>query len=281
MLKKDKKEPVFSAGRETHIHFSLWGIWRNFYVRSIVFVVCMAILLALLTTLVLRIVTRHGQTYPVPELAGMSIADAQKLAKSKKMHVVINDSVYIAHKPGGMVIEQNPKSKVRVKKDRKLFVTINALSAKRVGVPDVAGLSLRQAKATLEMQGLEVGRLSFAPDIANNNVLRQQFRGAILKEGDKLVVGSRVDLVLGKSRASVRTAAPQLIGLSLPSARSGIIEASLNAGRIRYDESVKNMTDSLEAKVYLQYPVATEESTLEVGSLVDIFLTVNSARLGQ
>jgi beta-lactam-binding protein with PASTA domain len=280
MFPEDKKNSIFSS-KKTHTRFSLWGIWRNFYLRHLVFVFCTVILLVLLVTLALRIVTRHGQTYPVPELSGMPFAEAQRLAKSKGMQVVINDSVYIAYKTRGMVIEQNPKSKARVKKDRKIFVTINALSAKRVDVPDVSGLSLRQAKATLEMHGLEVGNLSFAPDIAYNNVLRQQFRGATLRKGDKLVMGSRVDLVLGKNRSSVHTAVPQLVGLSFSSAKSSITEASLNVGQVRYDESVKNMTDSLESKVYLQYPSATDETTLEVGSTVDVFLTVNFARLGQ
>jgi beta-lactam-binding protein with PASTA domain len=195
------------------------------------------------------------------------------------MYILVNDSIFISHRPGGIVIEQNPKANTRVKKDRTIFVTINALSPKMVTVPDVTGVSLRQAKAIIEMQGLEIGRLSYASDMAFNNVLRQNFKDRPIAEGEKLVVGSRIDLVLGKNKSSVRTAVPNLTGLSAMVARSVIIEASLNTGRMFYDETVKTMTDTLEAKVYSQYPIASKESSIEVGSSVDIMLTANAARI--
>jgi beta-lactam-binding protein with PASTA domain len=253
--------------------------WRNFYFRNVVFAICTVVLVLLLITLFLRVITRHGQTYQVPEFSDMNIYDARLLAASKSMYIQVNDSVFISHRPGGIVIEQNPKANTRVKKDRTIFVTINALSPKMVTVPDVTGVSLRQAKAIIEMQGLEIGRLSYASDMAFNNVLRQNFKGKPIAEGEKLVVGSRIDLVLGKNKSSVRTAVPNLTGLSAVAARSTIIEASLNAGRMLYDETVKTMTDTLEAKVYSQYPVSSEESSIEVGSSVDIMLTTNAARI--
>lgn len=253
--------------------------WRNFYFRNVVFAICTVVLVLLLITLFLRVITRHGQTYQVPEFSDMNIYDARLLAASKSMYIQVNDSVFISHRPGGIVIEQNPKANTRVKKDRTIFVTINALSPKMVTVPDVTGVSLRQAKAIIEMQGLEIGRLSYASDMAFNNVLRQNFKGKPIAEGEKLVIGSRIDLVLGKNKSSVRTAVPNLTGLSAMVARSTIIEASLNAGRMLYDETVKTMTDTLEAKVYSQYPVASEEFSIEVGSSVDIMLTTNAARI--
>lgn len=259
----------------------LWRVWGNFYVRNIVFAVSTVVLVLLVVNLVLMIYTRHGQTFETPNFSGMLFSDAQRLAQSKKLRLTINDSVFIAHRKPGSVIEQTPKPKVRVKNNRTIFLTLNATAAKKMRMPDVVGLSLRQAKATVEMQGFEVGRLSFATDMASGNVLGQLHRGRVVQPDELLTVGSRVDLVLGKSRASERTAVPQLKGLSLISAKSNVVEAALNVGRIKYDESVKNMADSLEAKVYAQYPVASEEAEVEVGAWVDIFLTVNAARLGE
>ena len=258
-----------------------WRVWNNFYVRNVVFALSTIALLLLVVNLGLMIYTRHGHTFETPSFIGLPLQEAQRLARSKRLRIEVSDSVFIAHKKPGSVIEQNPKPRMRVKKNRNVFLTVNASSAKKVYVPDVVGLSLRQAKATIEMQGFEIGRLSFASDMASGNVLSQLYRGRIAQPDELLTVGSKIDLVLGKSRYSERTALPQLKGLSLTSAKSSIVEAALNVGRINYDESVANMVDSLEAKVYAQYPAAVEGADLEVGSSVDIYLTVNVARLGQ
>ncbi len=259
----------------------LWRLWNNFYVRHIILAAATLILLVLLVNLCLMIYTRHGKTFETPSFAGLSFTEAQQLAHREDLRVEVSDSIFLPYKKPGSVIEQNPKPKVRVKNNRTIFLTLNAITAKKARVPDVVGISLRQAKATLEMQGFEVGRLSFAPDMASSNVLKQLYRGRDLQPDEELTVGTKIDLVLGKSRESERTALPQLKGLSLSSAKGNIIEASLNVGRVRYDESVQDMTDSLEAKVYLQQPAAADDASVEVGSSVNIFLTVNPARLGQ
>ncbi|MDR2814989.1 MAG: PASTA domain-containing protein [Prevotellaceae bacterium] len=259
----------------------LWRMWDNFYVRHLLMATCVVTLALLVVSLWLMIYTRHGQTFALPNFTGLSLTDAQRLAQEKHLRIEVIDSVFIAGKQRGSVVEQNPKPKVRVKDNRTVFLTTNAMSAKKVNVPPVVGLSLRQAKATIELHGLEVGRLLFAYDMASGNVIGQFHAGRTLRGNEQLIFGSKIDLKIGKSQSSEYTALPQLRGLSLPLAKSSIIEASLNIGTIRYDESVKTLSDSLEAKVYAQYPPAGEHASLEVGSPVNVQLTVHAARLGE
>ncbi|MDR3187961.1 MAG: PASTA domain-containing protein [Prevotellaceae bacterium] len=258
----------------------LWRVWGNFYARHLIMATSVVTLAVLLVSLWLMIYTRHGQTFALPDFIGLSLNEAQRLAQEKHLRIEVIDSVFIASRPRGSVIEQNPKPKVRVKDNRTVFLTTNAMSAKKVNVPTVVGLSLRQAKATLELQGLEVGRLLFTHDMASGNVVGQLHGKRTLRGNEQLTFGSKVDLIIGKSRSSEHTALPQLKGLSLQLAKSSIIEASLNMGAVKYDESVKTLSDSLEARVYTQYPAADAQASLEVGSPVDIYLTVNAARLG-
>ncbi|MDR0419488.1 MAG: hypothetical protein LBH34_04675, partial [Prevotellaceae bacterium] len=49
--------------------FDVQRWWHNFYFRNIVFAICTVILVLLLITLFLRVITRHGQTYQVPEFS--------------------------------------------------------------------------------------------------------------------------------------------------------------------------------------------------------------------
>lgn len=274
MPRKNKKSSKGASGL-------LWRIWDNFYSRQIILAISVVVLGLLVVNLWLMIYTRHGKTFELPNFIGLTFADAKQLAVEKGLRIEISDSVFVANKPRGSVIEQYPKPNVRVKSDRAVFITTNAMSPKKERMPDVTGLSLRQAKATIEMQGLEIGRLSFASDMASGNVLAQLYRGNPIAPDALLDYGSKVDLVLGRNRETESTALPQLKGLSLQLAKSSIIEASLNVGAIKYDASVATAIDSLEAKVYAQYPPAGEGISLEVGSAVDIFLTINAARLGE
>lgn len=259
----------------------LWRVWGNFYARHLIMAVSIVVLVLLVVNLWLMIYTRHGQTFALPDFTGLSLTDAQRLAVEKHLRIEVIDSVFISAKPRGSVIEQNPKPKVRVKNNRTVFLTMNAMNAKKVTVPSVMGISLRQAKATIDLQGLEVGRLFFSYDMAPGNVIGQLYRGRPVRNGERLEFGSKIDLIIGKSYSSGNTAVPQLKGLSLPLAKSSIIEASLNVGSIKYDGSVKTLSDSLDAKVYAQHPAADGKTSLEVGSPVSIYLTVDVTRLGE
>ena len=146
-----------------------------------------------------------------------------------------------------------------------------------VTVPSVIGYSLRQAQAELSANGLSVGKLTYVSDIATNNVLRQQYKGKDIAAGKKLETESRIDLVLGLNSDYNTTDVPNVKGFTYGVAASNIIENSLNVGRIRYDDSVKNYADSLHAVVYTQTPGAA--ANVPMGRSVDIWLTVNPEKL--
>jgi beta-lactam-binding protein with PASTA domain len=138
---------------------------------------------------------------------------------------------------------------------------------------------MRQAKAILEQQGLEVGILSFKPDLGVNNVLDQRFEGKSIAGGTLIPKGSKVDLLLGMGMYGERTGLPLLIGLKLNDARNRIIESSLNIGKIRFDETIIDFKDSLDARVYSQYPAYTEPNSIGFGAKIDIWLTLNQSRI--
>jgi beta-lactam-binding protein with PASTA domain len=255
----------------------LWRAWGNFYLRHLLLAVCTLLLMVLAVNLWLMVYTRHGQANPTPDFTGLSLADAQLLAEQNKLRLQVNDSVFIAHQPRGSVVEQNPHPNVMVKENRTIFLTMNAMVAKRVAAPDVVGVSLRQAKSTIEQHGLEVGRLTFTSGFSGN-VVGQLYRGKPLSEGEKLTVGSRIDLQVGSTEGE-RTAIPLLKGMPLNLARSAIVESSLNLGTVHYDASVLNALDSLNAKVYSQNPTPADNAKLDLGAPVNIHLTVDDEKL--
>ncbi len=227
----------------------------------------------------LHFFTRHGQGFPVPDFAGLSIFEVREIAKEKNLRIEVSDSLYILTREPGSVIDQNPNPNTYVKPNRRVFVTINALNPLMVEMPDVVGVTLRQAKSILDLQGLIIGTLSFTPDIAVNNVLEQRFEGKIIEPGEEIPKGSRINLQLGKGFYNQKTPLPRVIGLTFTEARNVLIDASLNMGKLTFDATISNHRDSVEAKVYSQYPNPVGETSVSFGARVDLWLTLNESRI--
>lgn len=237
-----------------------------------------AVLLTL-TFLILRIYTHHGQALSVPDFSGLTLEESQKLAKKEKLRIEVADSVFNNNLPRGTVIEQNPDSGFKVKKRRRIFLIMNANVPEKVQMPNIVGVSHRQAEAVLKNAGLEIGKLIHVPDIAVNNVLKQQYNGEEIQEGELVPKGSKIDLVLGMGLSNQTTQVPDLNHYTLERAKNRILRSALNIGAVIYDESIKDQTDSTEAKVWRQYPSFKEHKKIRLGSTIDVWLTVDSAIL--
>jgi beta-lactam-binding protein with PASTA domain len=226
----------------------------------------------------LRFFTRHNSTFAVPDFTGLTITEANEIADDYDLRIEIMDSVYNNLQKPGTVIEQEPKAKAKVKKNRRVFLVMNAMNAETVKMPNVVGVSLRQAIALLEATGLQAGNLRYVPDIATNNVLHQKYRGKDIAPGKIINKGSRIDMILGKSGDYEVAQLPDLTGLTKTEAEKKISQAYLNLGAAIYDKSVKTSIDSLHAFVYKQKPEADKQSA-SMGSIVDIWLTIDDDKV--
>lgn len=223
--------------------------------------------------------TRHGQARPVPDFYGLTIEETIKLAKKSKLKYHIIDSVYTNIVPRGCIAEQNPRPGFKVKKWRNVALTINAFHPEMVAMPNLIDLPKRQAILVVEGSGLEMGLLKYKPDLSVDVVIEQQLNGKKIVAGDSIQKGSVIDLVLGKGLSNQRTPVPELTGYNLESARNRILGASLNLGAFIFDTTVLNETDSLKAFVYKQNPEFSEEASLQLGSAIYLWLTIDSAKL--
>ena len=99
------------------------------------------------------------------------------------------------------MIEQTPEAGDFVKEKRKIYLTLNPSKYRDITIPDLNGLTKRQASSQLRAMGLKVGEeFTFVNDIGKDVVRGLRYKGNILKEGDKLPLKSIVDLVLGNGK---------------------------------------------------------------------------------
>ncbi|MDP4222555.1 MAG: PASTA domain-containing protein [Bacteroidota bacterium] len=227
----------------------------------------------------LNFYTRHGQSRAVPEFKGLTMEQAEKLARKSKIRYQVIDSVYTSEVPRGCVAEQNPRAGFRVKKWRNIMLTINAYNPEMVAMPNLVNLPRRQALALIESSGLELGTYRYIPDISLDVVLRQLYNGREIQEGDSIQKGSVIDLVLGKGLSNQRTSVPDLIGLNLRDAKDRIMSASLTLVTSIFDGTVTTGKDSTNAFVYKQNPEYSPDATLQLGSSIYLWFTTDSTKL--
>ena len=145
----------------------------------------------------LNVATMHGKMQTVPDFTNMSVAEAESLASGAHMRIDVVDSLYVKRMAKGHIYRQTPKAGTQVKKGRRILVTINALTSKKVDMPDLEGFSMRQATAELQSRGLVLGRLIYRNDMATDNVLAQRCKGNPIAPGTKVETGTVIDLVVG------------------------------------------------------------------------------------
>lgn len=249
------------------------------FIKNIALAAVIAVGIIMLTLIWLNFYTRHGQSRAVPSFIGLTIEQTGKLAKKSKVYYQVIDSVYTSEVPRGCIAEQSPKGGFRVKKWRNIMLTINAFNPEMVAMPNLVNLPKRQAIALIESAGLEMGTPRYVPDISIDVVIKQLYNGREIQEGDSLQKGSVIDLILGKGLSNQRTSVPDLLGMNIREARNRILGASLTLVTSIFDNSIATAQDSLNAFVYKQNPDYSTDATLQLGSSIYLWLTVDSARM--
>ncbi len=240
-------------------------------------VASVAVLVFLLFSM-LDLITRHNKEMEVPSFAGMSLVQAQKIADELHLRLEVTDSVYIVRMSPGAIYKQNPLEGSRVKKNRRILLTINANSPKMINMPSLVGFSLRQAQSELSSSQLKVGKLIYVPDIATNNVLEQLYEGNPVEPGTLLQSESVIDLKLGLNEADSVALVPSVIGKPYPIIKDFLIDNSLNMGKAYFDSTVSTMQDSLAAFAYKQEVVLPNgDSIPRYGTAVSVYFTLDKS----
>ena len=146
----------------------------------------------------LRFSTNHGQQIEVPDLAKMTLEQAEEALDDLDLKLEVMDTTnYNPNFPYKTVIEQIPKAGKYVKENRKIYLSINRSGYPMIEVPPVVGKTMRQAEPTLKAVGFEIGKINYRRYIAKDEVLEISFEGKKINPGDKIQKTSVIDLVLG------------------------------------------------------------------------------------
>ncbi|MBT3384017.1 MAG: PASTA domain-containing protein [Prolixibacteraceae bacterium] len=249
------------------------------FLRQLIFAAALFVIIIILTLRGLKIYTRHGQANPVPNFTGLNQTEANEIANQHNLLVEIIDSAHVNGALPGVVVEQVPENGFKVKENRTVFLTINATLPEQVALPKLTDISFRQAQVLIENCGLVIGQISYQPSEYNGLVLNIQQDSTDILPGEQLAKGDSVDLIIGSDQEIALTPLPNVIGLTIQEARTTITDAMLNPGVLIFDDSVILMEDSLNAKIWQQRPSRINSATVNLGSTVDLWVTVDLLKI--
>lgn len=246
--------------------------------RNIVLAISIVIIVTILLYISLGMFTRHGQRHVVPDFSNLTIEEALAASKKIDLQFEVTDSLFVASKPKGAILEQYPKPGNYVKKGRRIFVTTNAFTPKTVPMPYVAGFSLRQAKNKIVGSGFVIDKIIYREDLATYNVLQQMYKGKEITSHQNIMgeIGSGVTLIVGLNPVDPEPMIPNLIGLTTEEAKNRLWEGGFNIGNIEYDADVEEDNRSI-AKIYNQTPGAARHAMF--GRSVSFSATSNSEKI--
>ena len=249
------------------------------FLKNLVVAIAIFMLIVFITMWGLKIYTRHGEAFPLPDLKGMDATELKQAAKKYRIRYQVIDSVYVKDAKTGSVIDQIPVPGFYIKEDRTVFITINSNSPEQVSLPKLRDVSFRQATVLIENSGLIVGKIKHKPSEYVDLVLDVFVDSALVYEGDRYPRGTEIGLVVGRSSQSEKTLTPEVFGLNLDDAKSVISNSMLNIGVVIYDETIINSKDSADAVIYKQRPDPNIHSKTDLGNSIDLWLTIDKLKV--
>lgn len=218
--------------------------------------------------------TNHGEYLRVPEVKGKTLAEASAFLEKQGFEIIIQDSIYQDTMPPLVVLKQFPEPDATVKVNRTVYLTINRATAPLIDMPNLVGLSFRNAELELKAKGLKLGDTTYVPDIAKNAVKDQLLNGASLRPGTKIPMGSMISLVLGAGIGSEEIPVPDLFGMPYIEAVTLLEANGINLGVVLPDADLKDTTAGF---VYWQNPARFNEerkmNRIRMGQMMDIRLS--------
>ncbi len=233
----------------------------------------------ILVSLFLRWFTHHGEALILPDYTGEYVELVMKDAKKRSFELVLIDSIFVLGKNGGMILSQNPLPGERVKRRRKVYLTVTKSKADEIPsgrLPVLYGKSYERKSRELE-RGFQIFSkiIDYRYDAGPENYIL-----AVLYEGDTIVStndrktdvmiekGGTLEFVVSKTTGG-SVEIPNLICKTYAEALFLCKSLKINLGEMQVDE---NLESKMSSFVNSQNPSFTPGVKMTMGDTIYIQL---------
>jgi len=226
VYKQKKRSSKYSEWKEKLFQSDSRAV--RYLSRTVVVLAVFFVLYILANSVIMPIVTRHGNEFSLPAIVGMTVAEAEPVLMEADLKLEVTSEEYHPDKPTGTILSQFPIGGTKVKAGRTIKV-VTSLGQKAVEVPDLQGFSLRQARLNLEAAGFKLGDVEWT---STDSFPEKVVVFSYPKSGTKIPYGSQVDLLINQGPYQRTVFVPRLIGLSLEDAKARLEEKGLKVGLV-------------------------------------------------
>ena len=225
--------------------------------------------------------TRHGVAVRVPDVENRPFKKAKKLTRDRDLTVERQVGRYNPNVAQDVVVDQNPPPNADVKPGRRVYLTVNAGEVPMVDVPDLNGISVREAKNRVSALGLKVGTVNpdSIPSPYPNTITRQQ-----PEPGDSLKTGETVNLWYSTGLGTDTVQVPSVVGQTVETAQSRLRQQKLQATVVdpRTPDSPRDTSQSADTsatKRFVRRQGRDAGTKVRAGTKIRLFTTDDSTQV--
>ncbi len=225
--------------------------------------------------------SRHAESQTVPDLTCLISNDAAALLDRAGLTLSVIDSTYQNDVRPLSIVSQDPPSGSKVKGGRTIYVVVNRKEPPPTEIPYIElGTSYLSVVEILESRGLKLGNISYRPFQYKDVFIEMRIQGkpGVPKPGTKVAKGSKIDLVLGNGLGDTKVEVPDLVGLTYFEAINLIQLKELNVGTVIASGAI---SDTIDAFIVRQFPPAGADQYINMGSMLDIWISDSAPDLFQ
>lgn len=185
--------------------------------------------------------TRHEAATQIPNVENLPFQQAKEKLEKRTLQVQREVGRYNPNVDTGIVVAQTPLPTSTVKPGRRVYLTVNAGEVPTVRLPDLNGMSVREAKNQLSSLGLEVGTIQkdSIPSPYANTITKQK-----PAPGDSLQKGKPVELWYSTGLGDEKVTVPNIVGLQVREARRFLRQNKLRSVVVDTSASARDRRDT-------------------------------------
>lgn len=227
--------------------------------------------------------TRHDVSITVPDVENRPFEEGDSLLSNRNLQVERQVGRYNPNVEQGIVVDQTPLPNSSVKPGRRVYLTVNAGEVPMVQIPDVSGMSVREAKNRISSLGLSVGAVQEDP-------IPSPYANTITKQtpapGDSLRKGESVNIWYSTGLGDAQVEVPNVVGWNVHDARTFLRQEKLRSVVVdttvttEQTPTTQDQTDDPvpARELYVQRQGRPPGSTVRAGTEIRLFTTMDQEK---